>query len=105
MPSKTRMTGAASAKNPSAVSDQTSVARVLKPIGPSKSVIGSSLRVVTKTRMPPAVAPPRTSGSVTVRSVASQDLPRLREASSSDGCTCSSEVRILPYACGRKRMR
>jgi hypothetical protein len=46
----------------------------------------------TNTRSQPANRPGRINGSVTSRSVVSQEAPRICALSSSDGSTCRSEA-------------
>ena len=76
---------AARAKKASAVNDHTEVASVVKPVGLSSRVAGSSFMVSRKTRDAPAMIPGRAEGSVTEVNAPRGDLPRLRAASSIRG--------------------
>ena len=73
-----------------------------KPIGLSSSVAGSSFIVVRKTSAKPPARPGAASRQVTVKKVRSCPRPRLRDASSTEGCTRIRADWIAPDACGRK---
>ena len=94
---------AARAKNASEVADQTDVARVWNPSGPSIRVAGSSFIVRRNTSAAPISTPERIRGRV-IRAITRRGLwPRERAASSNRGLICSSVERTEPSATGKNR--
>jgi hypothetical protein len=75
----------ARAKKASEVADHMEVASVLKPIGLSIRVAGSSFMVVKKMMTAPARTPDRTSGRVMVTKTCRDLRPRPRATSSRCG--------------------
>ena len=89
---------AARAKNASDAADQIEVARVLKPMGLSIRVAGSSFITNKKTKAHPASRPGRATGRVAEENARIGLRPRPLAASSIRGLICSNDVRTAPKA-------
>src|SRR5271170_833755 len=96
--------GAAAAKARLHVFDQTSVARVRVPSGPSNNVDVNSVETKTNTIAAPAPRPGPVSGASTRQRIANHPSPRERADSSSPRGTCAMAARTLTKAYGRNRM-
>ena len=95
---KSNAGNAALAKNASEAADQMEVASVLKPMGLSINVAGSSFITSRKTKAHPANSPGRATGSVTDEKARKGLLPSPLAASSILGLICNNDVRTAPRA-------
>jgi hypothetical protein len=94
--------GAAEPKAWISVRDHNSVAKVLKPVGRSIKVAGSSFIAVRTTRSVPAAIPGHARRPVTVHQARSGPRPRLRAVDSKPGGTWAIADLLDPMALGRK---